>query len=203
MSDPTMGDKCATLATQCLEFCRHLDAQGMAYKFSLSIGSNFTFSLDTRGEATTSREVRKKLSPSSVKRNARRKADFLKKKSMSSEESSDSSEKKSATPDEAVKTTVDLEKPAEKHPEEPAKEQPADKQPAEKQPASQPWRRPSTCRRCGLSTKGHPGPYGEGRCRVCLPELPSRIRIEKCSDCFDHPRPPCEAHRKPWVGDFS
>ena len=200
MSDPNMGDKYVTLATQCMDFCRHLDSKGKAYKFSITIGSDFTFSLDTRGEATTSREVRKKLSPSSVKRNARRKEEFLKKKSTSSEETVASSEKKSVTPEKAVKTTVELEQPAENQP---GKEQPAEKEPVEKQPASQPWRRPSTCRRCGLNTKGHPGPYGEGRCRVSLPELPNKIRVEKCSDCFDHPSPPCDAHRKPWAGDSS
>ena len=207
MSAPTMEDKYATLATQCMEFCRHLDTKGKAFKFSVSIGSDFSFNLDTRGEATTSREVRKKLSPSSVKRNARRKQEFLKKKTVSSEESSTTSEKKSDnsdkelvtpekpenTPDKAVKTKVDLEKQA--------IQQPASQQQAS-QPASQPWRRPSTCRRCGLSTKGHPGPYGEGRCRVSLSGLPSKIRIEKCSDCFDHPRPPCDTHRKPLADQF-
>ena len=98
--------------------------------------------------------------PFSVKRNARRKHEFLKIKSVSSEESSNTSEKKlessdkesvtpeknnSDTPEKAVKTTVDLEQPVNQQ-----------QAKASQQPTSQPWRRPSTCRRCGLSTKGHP-----------------------------------------------
>ena len=193
-----MGDKNVTLANQCMDFCRHLEAKGKAFKFSLSIGSDFTFTLDTREEATTfKKEVRKKLSPSSIRRNARRKQEFLKKKSVSSENSSATDEKESDTPDKtentpekAVNTSVEL-------------HQPASQKDASQQPDSQPWRRPSTCRRCGLSTKGHPGPYGEGRCRVSLSGLPSLIRVEKCSDCFDHPRPPCNTHRKPLADQFT
>ena len=63
MSGATM--ECAPLAAQCMEFCRHLESQGRAFKFSLSIGVDFAFTLDTREEATTLKEGRKKLSPSS------------------------------------------------------------------------------------------------------------------------------------------
>merc|ERR1712204_94299 len=56
-----------------------------------------TFSLDTKEEATTIKEVRKKkLSPSSPRRNERRKLEFLNKKSTSSE-TKESSEKKTKT----------------------------------------------------------------------------------------------------------
>merc|ERR1712204_163606 len=56
-----------------------------------------TFSLDTKEEATTIKEVRKKkLSPSSLRRNERRKLEFLNKKSTSSE-TKESSEKKTKT----------------------------------------------------------------------------------------------------------
>ena len=34
-----------------LEFCQALSSKGKAFKFSLSTGSNFCFSLDTREEA--------------------------------------------------------------------------------------------------------------------------------------------------------
>merc|ERR1712129_455510 len=122
----------ATLATQCTEFCRHLDAQGRYFKFSISIGSDFTFSLDTKEEATTIKEVRKKkLSPSSLRRNERRKLEFLNKKSTSSE-TKESSEKKTETSgmkpedSEAVKANV-----------------------KEKETAPQPWRRTSRPSKAG------------------------------------------------------
>ena len=191
MSAPTMGDK-ATLAQQCMDFCQHMDTKGKTFKFSLVLGSDFTFTLDTREEATTTKkEVRKKLSPSSVRRNARRKAEFLKRKNISSDESPASSEKESDTSEKStaiitekdVNVSVDL-------------DQPVTKQTAEKQP----WRRPSSCRRCGLPTRGHPGPYGEQRCRVSLHHLPSRVCVMKCSPCMDHPNPPCNDHRNPWTG---
>ena len=180
MSAPTMGDK-AALAKQCMDFCQHMDAKGKTYKFSLMLGSDFTFTLDTREEATTTKkEVRKKLSPSSIRRNARRKAEFLEKKTVTSDESPSNNEKESGTsdknaetmPEKDVNVSVDL-------------DQPVIQQNSEKQP----WRRPSSCRRCGLPTRGHPGPYGEQRCRVSLHHLPSRVCVMKCSPCNDHRNP--------------
>ena len=181
-----MGDK-ATLAKQCMDFCQHMDAKGKTYKFSLMLGSDFNFTLDTREEATSpKKEVRKKLSPSSIRRNTRRKAEFLKKKTVSSDESPANNEKEKNTeiiPEKDVNVSGDL-------------DQPVAKQNAEKQP----WRRPSSCRRCGLPTRGHPGPYGEQRCSVSLHHLPSRVCVVKCSPCMDHANPPCDTHRKPWTG---
>ena len=87
----------AALATRCLDFCQHLEAQGKAFKFSLSLGNDFTFTLDTREEATTSKVVRKKLSPSSLKRNARRKLEFQNRKANTSEKNSTTPEKESTT----------------------------------------------------------------------------------------------------------
>ena len=181
------GDK-PSLATKCLDLCQALISQGRAFTFNLSVDSSFTFSLDTRGEVTPAKTMaRKKTSPSTQRRNKKRKDEFLLKKSQTISEKSPGkdSEKetdlKTNTETKAVdETTVDKEPPV------------------QKPPASQPWRRQSTCKRCGVQTKGHPGPYGEERCRVSLHHLPS-IRIEKCSDCMDHLRPPCDAHRKPWM----
>ena len=88
--------ECAPLAAQCMEFCRHLESQGRAFKFSLTVGTNFAFTLDTREETTYSKEVRKKkLSPSSIRRNERRKKEFLDKKSLPSEMKTEAAEKKS------------------------------------------------------------------------------------------------------------
>ena len=70
-----------TLASQCLDLCQALGRQGLAFSFSLAIGSEFTFSLDTRRKEEQSLPVaRKYTSPSTQRRNARRCQEFLKKK---------------------------------------------------------------------------------------------------------------------------
>jgi hypothetical protein len=73
----------SSLTTQCLDFCQALASQGKDFNFSLKIGSNFSFSLDTR-ETTPSAKVevrkKKKPSPSSLRRNAERREAFLVKK---------------------------------------------------------------------------------------------------------------------------
>ena len=74
----------SSLATQCLEFCQALERQGKDFKLSISIGSTFTFSLDSRvGKATLPRKDKQRKSPSTLKRNAKRKEEFLAKKSAS------------------------------------------------------------------------------------------------------------------------
>ena len=97
----TMSGEHSSLATQCLAFCQALASPGKAFHISLTIGSDFCFSLDTgektppakpktppaKGkippvkERTTSAkgEVRKKKSPSTLRRNAERREEFLKK----------------------------------------------------------------------------------------------------------------------------
>ena len=74
----------SSLATQCLDFCQALAVQGKVFKFSLTIGSTFTFSLDTKESretllARTKQGPRK--SPSTLKRNAKRRQEFLMRKS--------------------------------------------------------------------------------------------------------------------------
>ena len=74
----------STLANKCLDFCHALAGHGKVFKFSLTIGSTFTFSLDSReGKETLGLPARKKKSPSTRRRDAKRKEDFLKKKSTS------------------------------------------------------------------------------------------------------------------------
>ena len=72
------------LAAKCLDICQVLAGQGLAFNFSLSIGSNFSFSLDARGKgqalATQGKTKKKKKTPSTLRRNARRRSEFLKKK---------------------------------------------------------------------------------------------------------------------------
>ena len=72
----------SSLATQRLDFCQALARQGKDFKLSITIGSTFSFSLDTKeGKATLPTKIKKKKSPSTLKRNAKRREDFLAKKS--------------------------------------------------------------------------------------------------------------------------
>ena len=71
----------STLFLKCLDFCQALSSQGQVYNFSVTIGQDFTFSLDTRRKAESSEtKVKKKASPSTLRRNARRREEFLKRK---------------------------------------------------------------------------------------------------------------------------
>ena len=75
------------LVTKCLDFCQALTNMGQTFNISLSIGSSFSFSLDTR--QTTSHEAvtrKKRVSPSRLRRNQRRKEEFLKRKTDPSSE---------------------------------------------------------------------------------------------------------------------
>ena len=74
----------SSLATQCLDFCQALARQGKDFKLSITIGSTFTFSLDTKeGKTTLPTRIQKRKSPSTLKRNAKRREEFLAKKSTS------------------------------------------------------------------------------------------------------------------------
>ena len=74
------GQTNASLMTQCLDFCQALSRQGRGFKFSVSVGSDFTFSLDTK-ETRPVNKTKKRISPSTKRRNAKRRAEFLSKKS--------------------------------------------------------------------------------------------------------------------------
>ena len=89
MTAATLHGEDSSLASQCLALCQTLVSQGKAFTFSLKIDSNSTlsFSLDTK-ESKASAPLpealtRKKVSPSTKRRNARRRAEFLKKKQSS------------------------------------------------------------------------------------------------------------------------
>ena len=78
-----VGEIDSALATKCLDFCQTLCSQGFDFKFSLSMGSSFSFSVDTKGKdlvLDTKSRTKKKPSPSTLRRNARRRNEFLKKK---------------------------------------------------------------------------------------------------------------------------
>ena len=73
-----MTDVNLSLASQCLAFCKELASHNTSITFTLTLGSGFAFSLDTKEKLPPVAERRK--SPSARRRNARRRADFLKKK---------------------------------------------------------------------------------------------------------------------------
>ena len=79
---PTPDKEDASLAYQCLEFCQMLAGKSMPFSFSLKVGTNFSFSLETRGEVALSspKKKQKKPTPSTLRRNARRREQFLNKK---------------------------------------------------------------------------------------------------------------------------
>ena len=72
----------SSLTTKCLDFCQALAGQGKIFKFSITIGSTFTFSLDTR-DGKEIPPTRSRKSPSTLRRNAKRRKEFLLKKSNS------------------------------------------------------------------------------------------------------------------------
>ena len=87
-----MSEGDSALAIKCMDFCRALTSQGLAFSFSLSLVSNFSFSLDTRKMALDNEKVttsKKRKSPSTIRRNTRRWEEFrLKKQNSTVPESS-------------------------------------------------------------------------------------------------------------------
>ena len=79
MAALAMSEDNYALASQCMAFCQVLASKGQTFSFTLSAGSSFTFSLDTRGNGSSTL-VKKRKSPSTQRRNARRRAEFLAKK---------------------------------------------------------------------------------------------------------------------------
>ena len=76
-----MGDEDSSLASKCMAFCQALASQGQHFNFSISTGSGFTFFLDTsRSKAVSNQKAKRKSSPSTLRRNARRREEFLAKK---------------------------------------------------------------------------------------------------------------------------
>ena len=77
-----VGESESPLASKCLDLCQTLTSQGVAFKFSLTVGSSFSFALDTFPSLDTKGKepVKKKSKPSTLRRNARRREEFLKRK---------------------------------------------------------------------------------------------------------------------------
>ena len=82
MTASAIGEE-SPLAIKCFDFWKALSSQGMAFSFSLTLGSNFSFSLETREvvpHSVIKDKAWKKKSPSTIRRNARRREEFLQKK---------------------------------------------------------------------------------------------------------------------------
>ena len=83
----------AMLVSQCLDFCQMLAGKSLTFSFSLTIGTSFSFSVDTMGKgALAPQKKKKKPTPSTQRRNARRRAEFLKKKGNASTDEKSQSE---------------------------------------------------------------------------------------------------------------
>jgi len=83
----------STVVSKCLDLCQALVSQGQAFTLSLThTGTSFTFSLDTRSKEKPSPMDRKLPSPSTRRRNARRREEFLKRNAEPSPEKPEASE---------------------------------------------------------------------------------------------------------------
>ena len=80
-----VSEEDAKLASKCLEFCQTLADKSLTFSFSLTIGSSFSFSVDTR-EKEVLVPQKKKKTPSTLRRDARRREELLKKKFNASTE---------------------------------------------------------------------------------------------------------------------
>ena len=83
MSATNASEDDLSLASQCLTLCQTLAGQGKAFSLSVTVGSTFTFSLDSKEPASLPKK-KKKSSPSTLRRNAERREKFLKRKVESS-----------------------------------------------------------------------------------------------------------------------
>ena len=102
MAAMSVSEEDAKLASQCLDLCQTLAGKSLAFSFSLTIGSSFSFSVDTRGKEVLVPQ-RKKKTPSTLRRDARRREELLKKKLNTSTVISSQSEQASAKEAEAPK----------------------------------------------------------------------------------------------------
>ena len=79
----SVNEENAALLSQCLDFCQTLSTKSLTFSFALSLGNSFSFHLDTSGKgaiAFEAKKKKKKKTPSALRRNARRRAEFVKNK---------------------------------------------------------------------------------------------------------------------------
>ena len=80
MSAKMESESDSSLAIQCLGLCQTLARQGQAFSLNIKVGTTFVFSLDTRKIHEPPMRTRKKPSPSTLRRNAKRRQKFLESK---------------------------------------------------------------------------------------------------------------------------
>ena len=79
----SVNEENAALLSQCLDFCQTLSSKSLTFSFALSLGNSFSFHLDTSGKgaiASEAKKKKKKKTPSALRRNERRRAEFVKNK---------------------------------------------------------------------------------------------------------------------------
>ena len=96
-----VGEADSTLVSKCMAFCQALASKGQTISFSLNVGPSFTFSLDTRGNGSTTLSKKRKT-PSTQRRNSRRRAEFLAKKHGPPPETEPSVEKETEPEEENI-----------------------------------------------------------------------------------------------------
>ena len=82
---PGDDDDLPSIGNKCLELCKLLGNQGLAFSFNLTFGT-FCFTLDTTGMRSLPAQVpvKKKKSPSAINRDKRRRIAFLRRKDAAS-----------------------------------------------------------------------------------------------------------------------
>ena len=82
---PGDDDDLPSIGNKCLELCKLLGNQGLAFSFNLTFGT-FCFTLDTTGMRSSPAQVpvKKKKSPSAINRDKRRRIAFLRRKDAAS-----------------------------------------------------------------------------------------------------------------------
>ena len=75
-----LSEEDAKLASQCLDICQTLAGKSLPFSFSFNIGPNFSFSVDTREKEVFASQKKKKKTPSTLRRDARRREELLRKK---------------------------------------------------------------------------------------------------------------------------
>ena len=76
----------SSLASKCLDLCQTLASQGQAFTFTVTIGSTFNFSMSSCSQESPAAKAKgemKKKSPSTRRRDARRRKEFLKRNDSS------------------------------------------------------------------------------------------------------------------------
>ena len=81
MAGPNQDSIDVTMATKCLELTQTLISMKASCKFSLYLSNGFNYSFSNLEHGNTnSRNIEKKKSPSTLRRNAKRREEYMKKK---------------------------------------------------------------------------------------------------------------------------